>query len=324
VSELLPDCLEVAKTFQPDLILYDFFSLEGFFVGKMLGIPYWCSIPAMLGPFTHQAYLSQKLNDPKNQEALKAIEERYGISISEPDIEMISDGLHLPGQTNLLWSYPSLTPKDYLLHRAPKLYEFIGSAKADDVRQKKERARPLVYFSFGTVVMDNIWNQQAELVLALKAFIGEFARVTKDKSIDVVFVSQGKRVLEAYPENWQVFDSVDQMDMLSQASVFVTHAGGNSFHEAVLQRVPMIAIPFFGDQILISRQIEALGIGVNLVQDSDIDTKKSKQFLTQELAHRLEDAVNRILASDTCAKSYEKLSLDHVSLEALLRRALSL
>lgn len=317
VAELLPDCLALAGEFEPDLIVYDYFSPEGYFVGKMLGIPYWSSIPAMIGPFQTQEYLSAKLQLPLNQTAIEKIEAIYSHKIDREKIEMISDGLHFPGELNILWSYQDLTPSDYLLNRTPGSYVFIGGAKAEKIQSKQRQERPLVYFSFGTVVMNNLWNQQPLFQPAFRKFIGEVAERWADKKIDVVFVCQGKKILETYPKNWQVVDHADQMEMLAKADVFVTHGGGNSFNEAVINHVPMVVIPFFGDQILISEQIERLGIGKNLGKDSDIDTKKSKQFLGKELGRELDEAVFGMLATDSYARQYEKFSFQHVSLHAL-------
>jgi len=50
VADQLESCLTIAEEFKPDLIIYDFFSVEGYLAGKKLNIPYWCSIPAMIGP----------------------------------------------------------------------------------------------------------------------------------------------------------------------------------------------------------------------------------------------------------------------------------
>src|SRR3990167_10364735 len=68
--ELLDDSVRMVKEYEPDLIIYDFFSLEGHFAGKMLEIPYWCSIPAMIGPNDKGDYLAEKLRQPGNIEAL--------------------------------------------------------------------------------------------------------------------------------------------------------------------------------------------------------------------------------------------------------------
>ena len=61
VYELLDDVLSITKKFEPDLIIYDFFSIEGYFAGKILNIPYWSSIPALIGPSENQKYLKKLL-----------------------------------------------------------------------------------------------------------------------------------------------------------------------------------------------------------------------------------------------------------------------
>lgn len=309
VAALLPQCVVFAEKYKPDCILYDYFSPEGYFVGKMLNIPFWSSIPAMIGPFDTQDYLSQKLHTPLNQSAIQTIETLSGSFIDQQKIEMISDGLHFPGILNLVWSYESVTPKDYQKNRKICPYVFIGGAKATHLQKKENHTKPLIYISFGTVVMNNLWNQQPSFQSSFKDFLQELAKCWAQKPIDVVFVSQGKKILEHYPENWSIVDHAHQMDILAKANVFVTHAGGNSFNEALINRVPMVALPFFGDQILIAQQIETLEIGINLGKDSSIMTKKSKNFLNSALSHELDDATFHILNSSSYQEHYQKLHL---------------
>ncbi len=320
--ELLDDCLAIARKEAPDLIIYDAFSLEGNFVGKTLGIPYWCSISSLIGPFTHKDYLKIKLTHPDNVAALAALHQKFSGIVEENNIEMISDGLHIPGEKNLLWSYPALTPGDFMSHRIPAEYVFVGhlDARKIDTAHLQSHERPLVYFSFGTIVMDNLWNQQAEMRDVLKSFIGHFAELSQDQGYDVLFVNRGRPILDHYPNSWRVVDHADQISVLSRASVFITHAGGNSFHEAVLQRVPMVAVPFFGDQPLIARQIEALGLGTALVSDEGIDTKKSKNFLDASLAEKMSTVVNAILGDrEKYEENFAKLDLEAQDIGRLLR-----
>lgn len=184
---------------------------------------------------------------------------------------------------------------------------------------KQSKQRPLVYFSFGTVIMDNLWNQQPRLRKQLTHFIQRIADRWKDKPIDIIFASQGKKIFKHPPSNWHIFDRVDQISVLPNADVFITHGGSNSFHEAVLQSVPMVAIPFFGDQPLVGKRIAELGIGINLVPDSGIDTKKSKSFLNEELVAKCDEAVFNILQHNTFTDAYKKLDFKHASIRSLIR-----
>jgi len=294
-AELLEDCLNKARDFKPDLIIYDFFSLEGHLVGKILNIPFFCSIPALIGPFVHQEYLKKKLADPGNLAAIKTIQTKYPDILAVEKIEMISDGLHLPASKNFLWSYSALTPKDFLTGRVKHNYIFVG--RLDWPPTDFFVSKPLVYFSLGTVVMDNLWNQQPEIKNKLKETIEKLTKLWSQTNFNVLFVARGRNLANQYPKNWQVVDYADQIKVLSKAAVFVTHAGGSSFHEAVLAKVPMVAMPFFGDQPLIAKQIEKLGLGFNLVPGDNIDTKKSKDFLNSQLAEKIDQAVRQILAA---------------------------
>jgi phosphomevalonate kinase len=315
-SELLADCINIAKKFNPDLIIYDFFSLEGYFISKILGIPCWCSIPAMIGPFANKDYLKRNLSLETNKRAIAEIEKKFNIKINADEIETISDGFHIPAELNLIWSYEGITPENFLENRKKVHYVFIGRLNKSFAGGKNKE--PLIYFSLGTVVMDNLWNQQPEVREKMKRFISKISLLWKDKNVKVVFSSQGKKILEKFPDNWEVLDKVDQVEILSRANLFITHGGSNSFHEAVVKKVPMIVIPFFGDQILVGKRVEELGLGINLVKNSDINTKKSKDFLDR-ITTRLDSAVSEILRNKKYEQNYGKINLDCFPLLNLLK-----
>lgn len=319
VNELLDECLAMVKKIQPDLIIYDFFSLEGNLAGRLLNIPYWSSIPAMIGPFTNQEYRDEKYAHQVNQDALTEIKERHSVEIAREEVEMVSDGFHLPGQINLIWSFGELTPVDFRLNRSKNPFVFVGNLRGDNYEKTDfKNPKPLIYFSLGTVVMNNLWNQQVETSEKLTRFVGKLAELWKDKNFQIIFVTQGKKVLEAYPENWWVYDNVDQVEILSRADLFITHGGSNSFHEAAMQRVPMVVIPFFGDQILVADRVEELGFGINAGGSRDIDTHGSKEFINDQLAEDLTTSIGKMLASHEFAKNYLYLDLFVHSLRSLI------
>ena len=305
MTELMDESLRITEQFQPDLIVYDFFSLEGLLAAKNTGIPAWCSIPAMIGPNTNSAYLESKLNTDGNIAALQELRARYGLDVST--VEMMSDGLHIPGDINLVWSYPELVPQNFMQGRANATYVFVGNYNARIQAQKN-----IIYFSLGTVVMDNLWKQQEQIRSGLKEFVRKVTEGLSDEH--VVFVTQGKHVLDTYPATWRVQDHVDQVETLSRSKAFITHGGCNSYHEAVLQGVPMVVIPFFGDQILVGQQTESLGIGINLGGDTSIDTRKSKAFLNGDLAQRAVAAVKKVLHDPSYRSRIDELHLTHSDL----------
>ena len=165
--------------------------------------------------------------------------------------------------------------------------------------------------------MNNLWEQQEKTREQLTHFIQSLADIWKDKPLKVVFVSQGKNVLHIIPDNWCIVTHADQIRALSEADVFITHGGSNSFHEALVQKVPMIVIPFFGDQPLVAKHTQELGIGIDLGEDDNIDTRKSKDFL-EHMAQRVDIAVMQILSSDRYTQNYRTLDLDCVRIGDLL------
>merc|ERR1712107_615022 len=64
------------------------------------------------------------------------------------------------------------------------------------------------------------------------------------------------------PENVLVARSVDLPALMEWANVFVTHCGQNSCCEAVMNAVPVITTPFFGDQVTNATRFEELGCGI--------------------------------------------------------------
>lgn len=310
VAALLPECLRICHAYDPHLVLYDFCALEGHFVGRLSGIPYWCSIPGMVGPFAHQSYLTENLLSTTNQRAITAIENRYRLAVRQGDVEVISNCLHLPGQVNLLWSYPTVTPRSFRDNRAAARYEFVGYLSDGHRTLRAGRRPPLIYLSFGTEVMDNLWADQPETRVGVRRCVAGLTRLWRPGDVDVVFATQGKPVLDSYPSNWTVRDRVDQQEVLSRADLFVTHGGSNSFHEAVLHRVPMVVVPFFGDQVLVARRAEELGIGLDLGDGDGIARNRSRRHLAADLAPRIAAAAVRLMATDTARRAFDALRLE--------------
>lgn len=294
----LDECLAAARSFEPDLIVYDFCAVEGYFVGQVLGVRTWCSIPGLVGPQTDRDYLARSLATPENRNALAAIARRFGVRVRPDQVELISNSLHLPAELNLLWSYPSVTPADFLVNRSPARYQFAGYLSDGHPARREAGGVPTVYLSFGTEVMDNLWLDQEEIRLGIRRCVAGLARRWASWPAEVVFATQDKPVLDRYPANWRVCPRADQQETLSRADVFVTHGGSNSLHEAVLLRVPMVVVPFFGDQMLVGRRVRELGIGITLDTPEGVEKDKPRPHLNDGLAARIDQAVCRVLGDD--------------------------
>ncbi|XP_006994774.3 UDP-glucuronosyltransferase 3A1 isoform X1 [Peromyscus maniculatus bairdii] len=76
--------------------------------------------------------------------------------------------------------------------------------------------------------------------------------------------------------NVKIMDWLPQTDLLAHPSIrlFVNHGGINSIMEAIQHGVPMVGIPFFGDQVENMVRIEAKKIGVSV----QLETLKAETF----------------------------------------------
>lgn len=66
------------------------------------------------------------------------------------------------------------------------------------------------------------------------------------------------------PDGVEAVAAVDQRAVLARASLFVTHAGMNSVHEALVAGVPMVLHPQSADQPVVAAHVARLGAGVVL------------------------------------------------------------
>ncbi|ROO63298.1 UDP:flavonoid glycosyltransferase YjiC (YdhE family) [Micromonospora sp. Llam0] len=326
---LFGECLAVARAYRPDLVLYDFCAIEGALVARRLGVPAWCSVPGLVGPMTDAGYLRRCLTAPANTAALDALDRRYGVTLDPATVELVSNCLHLPAEQNILWSYRTVTPTDFRDNRAAVGYRFAGylsdgwpSRDRPDHQDghgagRESRgagpARPVVYLSFGTEVLDNLWYAEPELVGALRRCVAGLARHWSSADLTVVFPTRGRRILDRYPANWVIRHAVDQQRVLSRADVFVTHGGSNSFHEAIIARVPMVVVPFFGDQPLVARQAARLGIGISLDAGARTGRDAAYRLLDVGCADRIAAAVRRIRDDRRYRESLAGLDLTAVA-----------
>ena len=138
-------------------------------------------------------------------------------------------------------------------------YLFVGPSLLTDIRPNKSHERPLVYISLGTVINDR------------PDFYGKCIEALKGENMDVI-ISCGESVdrssLGALPKNISVYTSVDQLDVLSKADVFITHCGMNSVSESLYMATPMVLYAQTNEQEAVARRVREMGAGIDLKDDS--------------------------------------------------------
>jgi MGT family glycosyltransferase len=133
-------------------------------------------------------------------------------------------------------------------------YRFVGPS-VRDVTPKEKSGRPLVYASLGTVINDR------------PDFYRTLIDAVRDTNVDLL-ISCGRAFdptqLGEMPANVRVEQYVDQMEVLSRTSLFVTHCGMHSASEGMWMGVPELLFPLTGEQRAVARRVAEVGAGVPL------------------------------------------------------------
>lgn len=134
-------------------------------------------------------------------------------------------------------------------------YAFVGpSIRPVKESFKKEREK-LIYISMGTVNND--------LLPVYRACINAL-KTTKYQVVMSVGNQINLNEIQCDAENISIFSSVDQIAVLRQADLFITHCGMNSVSEALYFGVPLLMLPQTPEQLGVARRVEQLEAGILL------------------------------------------------------------
>ena len=138
-------------------------------------------------------------------------------------------------------------------------YLFMGPSLRTELEPDKEKARPLIYISMGTVINDrpDLYRNCIEALRDLDADV----IISCGKTVDIASFG-------TLPEHIRIFPSVDQLEVLSRADLFLTHCGMNSVSESLYMAAPMLLYPQTGEQQAVARRVHEIGAGAYLRDDS--------------------------------------------------------
>jgi UDP:flavonoid glycosyltransferase YjiC (YdhE family) len=122
--------------------------------------------------------------------------------------------------------------------------------------EKIDRNRPLVYCSFGS---------QSQAYRGAIPLLGQIVRAFHDLPEYQLVIASGPHCTSSnfgyVPTNIILCSTVPQLEIMSQASVVITHGGLGTIKEAIMTGVPMVVIPFANDQPVNARRVAHHGIG---------------------------------------------------------------
>lgn len=272
------------KELQPDCIVADSMAVWGKAVAGKLKLPFVSSTTTFA--FNRYSAKIMKRSFGETCRMLlampKANQQVRRLQAHGYPVKNILDILQNDAQTEtIVYTSPEFQP---CAETFSEKYTFIGPLvrEASDC-VKKEREK-LIYISMGTVN-----NRMLEFY---KNCIDAFA----DTDYQVI-LSVGKLIsreeLGAVPENISVFPFVDQIAVLKQANVFVSHCGMNSVNESLYYQVPLVMVPQTAEQQGVAERVLQLGAGIRL-QKTD--------------AAAIDQGVRQVLADASYRKQAAKIS----------------
>lgn len=252
-----------AAALEPGVVLHDGFAVIGMAVANRLGVP---RVAVCAGHNRPAARALADLGaDPRvkpsdaARRACAILRERFGI----PDASPLSYAATLSRDLNVYCEPPEfLRPEE----RPPfEPIAFFGSVTPDrpvdpaPMFASAGEQRLRVYASLGTVVW-RYWKREA--AAALEAIADAVSSMRDTEALLSLGGGDPARFPTLARARVRVASFLDQWSVIPQASVFITHHGMNSTHEAIFHRVPMGSLPFQGDQPGMAKRCEEAGFAV--------------------------------------------------------------
>ncbi len=290
----LEPVLAVLKEDHPVAIVHDFAGIAGTLAADVLGVPnvmLYTSYPAN-GEYSVAAGFETV--SPEHPLRVAADELADGFvahyGCRKMTVKEIFDGR---GDLNLVMMQKRLVPHNESFDDS---FVFtgvqIGKRTAFGSWKAPADGKPLLYSSLGTAF--NNWPEYYPILFD----------AVRDLDIHV-FAALGSidpASLQDVPANVELGQMVPQLDILSQASVFITHAGMGGTGESIYYGVPMIAIPQMDEQAVTAGQIEKLGLGIAFHGKDSVTSQGLKM------------AIETILQNDSYRETLQEFSADMHSL----------
>ena len=247
-------CEEMGKM-RPDCIVADSMAIWGKCVAMKLGIPFVSSTTT----FAFNQH-SAKIMKQSIWQVLKMI---FSMGKIQNDIKRLqAKGYPINNVLDIIQNNDSV---DTVVYTSPEFqpasetfsdkYVFVGPSIRPATSQIEKTHEKLIYISMGTVVNNNVKFYHD----SIKAF----ANINYQVIMSVGNLVDMKE-FENLPENINVYQSVDQIAVLSKADVFISHCGMNSVNESLYYGVPLVMYPQTPEQGGVASRVEQLKAGILL------------------------------------------------------------
>lgn len=269
---------------KPDCIVADSMAVWGKAVAMKLGIPFVSSTTTFAFNQHSAKIMKQSIWElfkmvfsmPKITKQIKRLQNKGYPVKNILDILQNDDNTH-----TIVYTSPEFQPCSETFSDK---YAFVGPSIRPATNKVEKKRDKLIYISMGTV-NNNMMALYKRCLAALA-----------DTDYQVI-MSVGNLVsIEEFgvlPENISVFTHVDQIAVLQQADVFVSHCGMNSVSESFYFGVPLVMLPQTTEQRGVAERVLQLGAGIKLGKSD---------------ANSILGAINKIFADSSYAQNAAVIS----------------
>ena len=259
---------------QPDIIVSDSVAFWGKLAAMKHGIPYVSSTTTFAFNRYSAKYMKETPLDilkmlasvPRINKQIERLREKGYPVKSLLDIIQNDNGTNTIVYTSKLFQPRSDTFSDK--------YHFIGPSIRPVTDAFEKTADRTVYISMGTVNRD-------------PAFYRNCIRALGETDWQVIMsMGTNREHYDALPDNIRIYESVDQMAVLSIADAFITHCGMNSASEGLYFRVPLVLFPQTEEQGAVAKRTEELGAGIRLRSISEEDILAAVKTVLEDPSYK--------------------------------------
>jgi len=247
-----PVCREMEQL-KPDCIVADSMAIWGKMIALKLGIPFVSSTTTFAFNRHSAQIMKQSLAErlsmvfalPKLQKQIRRLQGNgYPVRTI---LDLIGND---PRTDTIVYTSPEFQPASETF---PDCYAFVGPSIRSVTVPFRKKQDTLIYVSMGTVNND--------LLPLYRSCIAAFRDFPCQVILSVGDLVDPRR-LGDLPEHIEVYPRVDQISVLEQADVFITHCGMNSVSESLWFGVPMLLLPQTAEQGGVAVRVEQLGAGL--------------------------------------------------------------
>ena len=269
-------CREM-ETLKPDCIVADSMALWGKAVAQKLSIPFVSSTTTFAFNRHSAKIMKQSVGELlkmilsmlRTAKQVRRLQEKGYPVKNILDIIGNDDNTH-----TIVYTSPEFQPSSETFSDN---YAFVGPSIRPAVENIEKKRETLIYISMGTVNND--------MLPFYKQCLSAFA----DTEYQVI-LSVGDLVsLEDFgelPENNSDFSHLDQIAVLQQADVFVSHCGMNSVSESLYFAVPLVMLPQTAEQGGVAERVRQLGAGVKLDKTDATSLRQAVNILLTDSSYQ--------------------------------------